>query len=93
MVFRGSTTDDIATFITDVMIGMVDHPLCNTDPAAYFFFDSLSDDTNIGSCEVHSGFFKAEQQIKAKIIDAVSKLQRSYPTYKVYVTGHSLGIY
>jgi hypothetical protein len=42
-------------------------------------------------CLVHSGFYNAEQTIISKAISAVKSLQTLHPTYKVLVTGHSLG--
>ncbi len=42
-------------------------------------------------CEVHAGFYKAEQANIKFIIDRVSYLKNQYPEYTVVVAGHSLG--
>lgn len=42
-------------------------------------------------CTVHKGFYKAEQAVFPGILNEVKRLQRLYPTYKVRLTGHSLG--
>jgi predicted lipase len=43
------------------------------------------------SCEVHKGFYKAEQAVIGYVTSAVQKLRTQFPSYKVVVTGHSLG--
>jgi predicted lipase len=43
------------------------------------------------NCQVHKGFFDAEQKVFPSILNAVTKLRSVYPTYSVKVTGHSLG--
>lgn len=43
------------------------------------------------NCEVHKGFYGAEQSSINNIISQVKSLKTKYPTYKVLVTGHSLG--
>jgi hypothetical protein len=42
-------------------------------------------------CEVHKGFYTAEQAVITSIISEVSRLLHVNPTYQVLVTGHSLG--
>ncbi|RYY81466.1 lipase family protein [archaeon] len=43
-------------------------------------------------CEVHSGFFDAMSEVKEYVLQNVQALLATYePTYKVVVTGHSLG--
>lgn len=42
-------------------------------------------------CEVHKGFYSAEQSSIANVISQVKSLKSKYPSYKVLVTGHSLG--
>jgi predicted lipase len=42
-------------------------------------------------CEVHKGFYDALEKIKDQLIADVLALKQRYPTYKVKVTGHSLG--
>lgn len=43
------------------------------------------------NCEVHKGFYKAEQAVLSDAKAAVQKLKQTYPSYSVKVTGHSLG--
>ncbi len=43
------------------------------------------------NCEVHKGFYTAEQASYANILSQVKSLRSKYPTYQVVVTGHSLG--
>jgi hypothetical protein len=43
------------------------------------------------SCEVHKGFYDAEQDSIANVISQVKSLKSKFPTYSVVVTGHSLG--
>lgn len=43
------------------------------------------------NCEVHKGFYGAEQVVVPNVISEVWRLQKKYPEYNVYVTGHSLG--
>lgn len=42
-------------------------------------------------CEVHKGFYSAEQASISGIISTVRNLKNTFPTYSVIVTGHSLG--
>lgn len=42
-------------------------------------------------CQVHKGFYEAEQKVIASVISEVKALQSSLPGYAVKVTGHSLG--
>lgn len=42
-------------------------------------------------CNVHKGFYNAEQSVIHDVIEQVQKLTGTFPSYKVYVTGHSLG--
>jgi hypothetical protein len=43
------------------------------------------------NCQVHKGFYEAEQNIIDRVIREVKRLKVSNPTYTVKVTGHSLG--
>jgi len=43
------------------------------------------------SCEVHHGFYSAEQTVFPGVLTEVKRLLALYPTYKVKCTGHSLG--
>lgn len=43
------------------------------------------------NCEVHKGFYAAEQKVIAEVIDEVKSLQNAKSGYSVKVTGHSLG--
>ena len=42
-------------------------------------------------CEVHKGFYDAEQSVLGQVLPAVQSLVSKYPSYEVVVTGHSLG--
>lgn len=42
-------------------------------------------------CNVHKGFYEAEQSSIAVIIKEVKSLKSKYPSYPVILTGHSLG--
>jgi len=42
-------------------------------------------------CQVHQGFYGAEQKVIASIISEVKTLRTKYSGYSVKVTGHSLG--
>jgi hypothetical protein len=43
------------------------------------------------TCSVHSGFYKAEQQVIGDVHEQVSSLVSKYPSATIMVTGHSLG--
>lgn len=43
------------------------------------------------NCEVHKGFFDAEQRIASAMVNEVKSLLAKYAGYSVTVTGHSLG--
>ncbi len=43
------------------------------------------------NCQVHKGFYAQEQNVIKGVINAVLGLKARFPTYKVKVTGHSLG--
>lgn len=42
-------------------------------------------------CEVHKGFYKAAMEVFPDLFNAVQSLRKQFPSYKVVVTGHSLG--
>eukprot|EP00602_Paraphysomonas_sp_CaronLab_P007640 CAMPEP_0185024244 /NCGR_PEP_ID=MMETSP1103-20130426/7239_1 /TAXON_ID=36769 /ORGANISM="Paraphysomonas bandaiensis, Strain Caron Lab Isolate" /LENGTH=255 /DNA_ID=CAMNT_0027557163 /DNA_START=94 /DNA_END=861 /DNA_ORIENTATION=+ len=42
-------------------------------------------------CEVHEGFYQAEQSCFPGVLDQVRQLKEKFPSYTVIVTGHSLG--
>lgn len=42
-------------------------------------------------CNVHKGFYAAEQSVIKNVISQVQSLKAKYPSYAVVVTGHSLG--
>jgi hypothetical protein len=42
-------------------------------------------------CEVHEGFYKAEQSCFSSVLSEVKSLKQKFPSYSVIVTGHSLG--
>ncbi len=43
------------------------------------------------ACQVHKGFYQAEQKVISSVIGEVQRLKSIYPLYNVKVTGHSLG--
>jgi hypothetical protein len=43
------------------------------------------------NCEVHKGFYAAEQAIFPTVLSAVKSLKTKFPNYKIKLTGHSLG--
>lgn len=43
------------------------------------------------NCQVHKGFFEAEQTVFPQILEAVQKLQSQFPDYDVKLSGHSYG--
>jgi hypothetical protein len=43
------------------------------------------------NCEVHKGFYQAEQSCFPDVLNHVKTLKSTYPDYQVVVTGHSLG--
>lgn len=51
----------------------------------------LTDYNRCSKCEVHKGFYKAEQAVINDVITAVKSLKSQFPSYSVLVTGHSLG--
>jgi len=42
-------------------------------------------------CEVHKGFYSAEQAVIASVLSNVQSLIKRFPSYEVVVSGHSLG--
>lgn len=42
-------------------------------------------------CEVHKGFYLAQQSVIGAVTNAVKSLRQQFPSYSVVVTGHSLG--
>ena len=51
----------------------------------------LTEYPNCQGCEVHKGFYAAEQAVISQVKDEVVRLLSKYPNYQVLVTGHSLG--
>ncbi|KAF8160627.1 Alpha/Beta hydrolase protein [Crassisporium funariophilum] len=47
--------------------------------------------TNVGDSYVHTGFLFAYNVVASTVLSAVKSQLASYPSYKVVVTGHSLG--
>lgn len=43
------------------------------------------------NCQVHKGFYEAEQAILPIVLTAVKSLKTKFPNYKIKLTGHSLG--
>ncbi len=43
------------------------------------------------NCQVHNGFYKSALGIRNETVNAVKALKKLYPTYDVYVNGHSFG--
>ena len=52
---------------------------------------AMTDYPNCEDCEVHKGFYTAEQAVIPQVKSEVSNLLKMYPNYRVLVTGHSLG--
>ena len=46
---------------------------------------------NCPKCEVHAGFYRAEQSVQQAVVAEVQALRLQNPNFKVIVTGHSLG--
>lgn len=46
---------------------------------------------NCSDCEVHAGFYRAEQAFVNNLKMEVSSLLSKFPSYSIVVTGHSLG--
>ena len=42
-------------------------------------------------CQVHKGFYQAEQKVFGGVLSTVQSLRKSFPSYSVKLTGHSLG--
>lgn len=51
----------------------------------------LTDYPKGDDCEVHKGFYSAEQSCFPDVLAEVQNLKGKYPSYGVMVTGHSLG--
>ena len=51
----------------------------------------LTDYPRCSGCEVHKGFYKAQQSVISYVTNSVKTLKEKYPSYTVIVTGHSLG--
>lgn len=47
--------------------------------------------SSCSKCEVHKGFYGAEQAVIGSVISNVQKLIKQFPSYEVVVSGHSLG--
>ena len=47
--------------------------------------------SNCSGCKVHNGFYHATLNLRNKTIDYIHILQKIYPTYDLYISGHSLG--
>jgi hypothetical protein len=52
---------------------------------------TTTDYPKCSGCQVHKGFYNAEQGIISKMLSAVQSLKAKFPSYTVVVTGHSLG--
>jgi predicted lipase len=42
-------------------------------------------------CKVHHGFYRTALSVKTSTINAIMRLKKLYPKYKIICTGHSLG--
>lgn len=51
----------------------------------------MTDYPNCQGCQVHKGFYTAEQAVFLQVKNEVDRLLSKYPDYQVLVTGHSLG--
>ncbi|KAK7201511.1 lipase [Novymonas esmeraldas] len=43
------------------------------------------------SCTIHRGFYKAYDSVRPQLIQDVLAMHTRYPTYSLFITGHSLG--
>eukprot|EP01039_Chlorochromonas_danica_P000228 gene229-246_t len=43
------------------------------------------------NCEVHKGFYLAEQSVISQVVHHVQQLKTNFPSYSIKLTGHSLG--
>jgi predicted lipase len=46
---------------------------------------------NISGIDVGEGFYDEWNKLKSKVISAVNVLNATYPSYDIWVSGHSLG--
>ncbi|ROT43218.1 alpha/beta-hydrolase [Sodiomyces alkalinus F11] len=93
--FRGDDTgiegfvarDDIAGLIVLSIRGSNEilNWLTNID----FLF--LNCDSLVRGCRTHSGFTRAWQGLRTPAVNAIRAARAQYPSYRVVVTGHSLG--
>jgi predicted lipase len=51
----------------------------------------LTDYNKCSKCEVHKGFYKAQQSVIKDVTSWTRTLMAKFPSYSVVVTGHSLG--
>lgn len=42
-------------------------------------------------CAIHRGFYKAYASVRDQLVEDVLSLHAQYPTYSLFITGHSLG--
>lgn len=52
----------------------------------------LTNYTTCHDCKVHAGFYLSEQLGIFSVIYTIQKLKKKFPSYKVIITGHSMGI-
>jgi hypothetical protein len=79
VVFQGSNT--IQQWVNNARFKKVTFPWCSVDD--YYGKGN--------PCEVHSGFWSAQQNVNSLVLNEVSRLIQLYPKYGIICTGHSLG--
>jgi predicted lipase len=78
VAFQGTTTStNFVDALTDVSILQVESNLCGPASTA--------------GCKVHDGFYRAMQQSATIVTPVVAAAVAAHPTYRITVTGHSLG--
>jgi len=78
VAFEGTPGLTSAEFIDNLELDRTDTSICGDA------------DTN-DSCEVHSGYLEAWEDVESLVAAALVSATAKYPTYKIIFTGHSLG--
>jgi triacylglycerol lipase len=78
VVIQGTPGLTSAEFIDNLELDRTDTTICGDA------------DTN-DSCEIHSGYLEAWQDVQSLVETALESATAEYPTYKIIFTGHSLG--
>lgn len=78
---RGSV--EFRDYLTDLNTRTFDYEPINEEAKNNF--------TECDGCKVHQGFYKRFKDLENQIFPTVEKLMEVFPTYKLLVTGHSMG--